>query len=393
MTAQEAKEKGCRTLEGNAITVIQSPRPRTAAPASGPRPPEAKVDAAEQRSRDSDARRILEAELRRDEAQLAAMRKEYNNGEPERQGNERNFQRYLDRVAEMKSRHRAQGKRRRRPQARARQAAAVSRDGADRTRVPVASAAASVALHASATGTADGPAQPYAALDHLATMVAVVQPDGRCVFVNAAFESVLGLSRRSVLRGSLFDWFVDARVVSDTVAAVARNDFATSRFEGLLRRPGHGEALPVHVIVNQMDRGAAVVVELVEIEQQTRQDREERALDQVQATKELIRNLAHEIKNPARRHPRRCAVARHGGRGQGADRVHAGDHPRGGSPAGPGRPPARATPQAARGGRRQHPRSLRTRALVDRGRVSPGSAGASATTTPRSRSSAATASS
>jgi two-component system, NtrC family, nitrogen regulation sensor histidine kinase GlnL len=41
-----------------------------------------------------------------------------------------------------------------------------------------------------------------------------------------------------------------------------------------------------------------VVIELVEIEQQTRQDREERVLGQVQANKELIRNLAHEIKNP-----------------------------------------------------------------------------------------------
>ncbi|WP_442975074.1 two-component system sensor histidine kinase NtrB, partial [Salmonella enterica] len=41
-----------------------------------------------------------------------------------------------------------------------------------------------------------------------------------------------------------------------------------------------------------------VLVELLEIEQQTRQDREERAFDQVQANKELIRNLAHEIKNP-----------------------------------------------------------------------------------------------
>jgi len=174
----------------------------------------------------------------------------------------------------------------------------VSRDGADRSRVAVASATVSASPHASTTDAADSPAQPYAALDHLATMVAVVQPDGRCVFVNAAFESVLGLSRRSVLRGSLFEWFVDARAVSETVAAVARNDFATSRFEGLLRRTGHGEALPVHVIVNQTEPGAAVVVELVEIEQQTRQDREERALDQVQATKELIRNLAHEIKNP-----------------------------------------------------------------------------------------------
>ncbi|MBK6865047.1 MAG: PAS domain-containing sensor histidine kinase [Ideonella sp.] len=129
-------------------------------------------------------------------------------------------------------------------------------------------------------------------------MVAVVQADGHCLFANAAFESVLGLSRRSVLRGLLYDWFVDPVAVADTVAAVARNDYSTSRFEGLLRRPGPGDPLPVHVIVNQLERGPTVVVEMVEIEQQTRQDREERLQDQVQANKELIRNLAHEIKNP-----------------------------------------------------------------------------------------------
>ena len=140
----------------------------------------------------------------------------------------------------------------------------------------------------------------YAAFDHLATMVAVVGDDGECVFANASFENVLGLSRRSVQRGSLFDWFVDSQRLRDTVAAVARNDFSTSRLEALLRRPGalHSEPLPVHVIVNQMDSSSNVVVELVEIEQQTRQDREERALGQAQVTKELIRNLAHEIKNP-----------------------------------------------------------------------------------------------
>ena len=158
---------------------------------------------------------------------------------------------------------------------------------------------ASGSIAAAPAAISEDSATPYAAFDHLATMVAVVQADGRCAFANAAFESGLGLSRRSVLRGVLFDWFVDGRAVADTVAAVARNDFSTSRFEGLLRRPGHAEALPVHVIVNQIDRsGEQVIVELVEIEQQTRQDREERVLDQVQANKELIRNLAHEIKNP-----------------------------------------------------------------------------------------------
>ncbi|CAN7424327.1 nitrogen regulation protein NR(II) [Rhizobacter sp. LjRoot28] len=145
-----------------------------------------------------------------------------------------------------------------------------------------------------------GASSAWNAFDHLATMVAVVQHDGACVFANAAFENVLGLSRRNVLRGSLFDWFVEAQIVRDTVTAVSRNDFSTSRFDGLLKRPlaAHGEPLPVHVIVNQMDAGELVIVELVEIEQQTRQDREERALGQAQANKELIRNLAHEIKNP-----------------------------------------------------------------------------------------------
>jgi two-component system nitrogen regulation sensor histidine kinase GlnL len=146
------------------------------------------------------------------------------------------------------------------------------------------------------------PAEPsiYAAFDHLATMIAVVAESGQCVFANASFENVLGLSRRSVLRGPLFDWFVDPQRLRDTVLSVVRNEFSTSRLETLLRRPGASpaEPLPVHVIVNRMEASTDVVIELVEVEQQTRQDREERALDQAQVTKELIRNLAHEIKNP-----------------------------------------------------------------------------------------------
>ena len=143
-------------------------------------------------------------------------------------------------------------------------------------------------------------ASPYAAFDHLATMAAVISADGRFVFANAAFENVLGLSRSSVLRGSLFDWFVESQRLRDTVAAVLRNDFAVSRLEAQLRRPSasHGDTIPVHVIINQIEMGEGVVVELLEIEQQARQEREERALGQAQANKELIRNLAHEIKNP-----------------------------------------------------------------------------------------------
>ena len=145
------------------------------------------------------------------------------------------------------------------------------------------------------------PPSRYDAFDLLATMVAVVTADGALVFVNARFEDVASLSRRTLMRGSLFDWFADSSPLRETLAAVTRNEIATSRFEGTMRRvpvAAH-ELLPVHVIETQIDHaGDRVLVEMLEIEQQTRQDREERALGQVQANKELIRNLAHEIKNP-----------------------------------------------------------------------------------------------
>jgi chromosome segregation ATPase len=81
-----------------------TPVPKTATPGTsnpgGGKPGNA---SAEQRARDSDSRIILETELKKAEAKLAEQQKEYNNGEPEKQDIEgRNYQRYLDRVAELK---------------------------------------------------------------------------------------------------------------------------------------------------------------------------------------------------------------------------------------------------------------------------------------------------
>jgi len=103
LSAKEAKEKGCKTLEGAPITVVQGLRPAKAASGAAAKPGENKVDPNEQRARDSDARRILEAELKKEEDRLAELQKAYNNGEPERQGDEKNYQKYIDRVAEMKA--------------------------------------------------------------------------------------------------------------------------------------------------------------------------------------------------------------------------------------------------------------------------------------------------
>ena len=105
----EAERLGCKVVEGGNITIVAAPRTNattagrgsTGQPASTP----ARTDnTPEQRARDSDARAILEAELKKTEARQAELLREYNNGEPEKRGDEiRNHQKYLDRVAELKA--------------------------------------------------------------------------------------------------------------------------------------------------------------------------------------------------------------------------------------------------------------------------------------------------
>lgn len=107
LSATEAQTRGCKTIEGAAVTVIQGTQRRDPAPAAGPsttpRAADTRVAPAEQRARDADKRRILEGELSREEERLAGLKRDYAGGQPERRGDERNYQKYLDRVAEMKA--------------------------------------------------------------------------------------------------------------------------------------------------------------------------------------------------------------------------------------------------------------------------------------------------
>ena len=102
ITAKEAEKLGCKRIEGAPVTVIQMTKPR-ASTGTVPAASGARVDPVAQRARDTDARRILEGELHAEEEKLAVMQKEFNNGQPERQGDEKNFQKYLDRVDQMRA--------------------------------------------------------------------------------------------------------------------------------------------------------------------------------------------------------------------------------------------------------------------------------------------------
>lgn len=112
-----AQQRDCKVVEGGNVTIVQGTRPAAPpvstpgtgtsagtgnvvrAPAGSPR-----VEGVDQRARDGEVRSVLEAELRKAEARQAELQKDYNGGEPEKQGSEsRNHQKYLDRVGEMKA--------------------------------------------------------------------------------------------------------------------------------------------------------------------------------------------------------------------------------------------------------------------------------------------------
>lgn len=102
--AAEAKVKGCKVVEGGNVTVVSAGKAATPVRVAAAAPAGPRSDAAEQRARDADSRFILEAELKKAEARAAELQKEFNNGEPEKQGQEsRNHQKYLDRTAELKA--------------------------------------------------------------------------------------------------------------------------------------------------------------------------------------------------------------------------------------------------------------------------------------------------
>lgn len=101
----DSYKNGCKTLDiANGVSVPAPARraaPRAAAPVSTPAD-FPKVNDSQQKARDNDRREILNEELRTEKKKLAEMKKDFNNGEPERMGNEKNYAKYQERVEGMK---------------------------------------------------------------------------------------------------------------------------------------------------------------------------------------------------------------------------------------------------------------------------------------------------
>ncbi|APA69960.1 nitrogen regulation protein NR(II) [Janthinobacterium sp. 1_2014MBL_MicDiv] len=137
-----------------------------------------------------------------------------------------------------------------------------------------------------------------AGLDLLASAVILLDGDGRIGYANAAAENLLESSLKALSRQKLTALFLNPDELAGICAQALEHKFSDLRQDLSLERLGR-EPLRVHSIISALDAPPdSVLIELRENVQQLKLDREERILDQSQVNKELIRNLAHEIKNP-----------------------------------------------------------------------------------------------
>src|ERR1700744_5680733 len=120
----------------------------------------------------------------------------------------------------------------------------------------------------------------------------------RVAYANPSAESMLEMSRRQLTQMAWPEIFSNADELVATITAIAAPGFHAPPLDAVRERPAH-EPLHVHAIVGFLESAQDyVLLELFENERHLRSDREERINDLTAVNKQLIRNLAHEIKNP-----------------------------------------------------------------------------------------------
>ncbi len=138
----------------------------------------------------------------------------------------------------------------------------------------------------------------FAGLDLLGTAVVVLDADLRVVHANPAAEHLLELAAKQLAGQRLPELFTDAQAFeAELRQTIARNWGFWARSLELGRRG----APPLHfscLATPAEGERARLVLELRSTDQHLRIEREERELTQAVANRELIRSLAHEIKNP-----------------------------------------------------------------------------------------------
>jgi len=139
-------------------------------------------------------------------------------------------------------------------------------------------------------------------LDQMPNAIVVFEAESQqLVYANPTAESALDLSRKSLEGQTVQDLFGGTGALNDMITEVKLGHVAAQRQEMVLHSlPGsiHQGSIPAHVVVAALEDPDLIMMEWFPIDQQLRSERDERVTQQVEANKQLMRNLAHEIKNP-----------------------------------------------------------------------------------------------
>lgn len=137
----------------------------------------------------------------------------------------------------------------------------------------------------------------FALLDNLSTLIAIVSLEGQVVYSNSALEVALSSSHRIIQSAPLAQYFQDPSAFNNALEAAQQQQLGTLSFDAVLV-DSFDKALSVYVRMSLPEPEPLIWVEMHAQDAQAKQEREQRLSDQAQANKELVRNLAHEIKNP-----------------------------------------------------------------------------------------------
>ena len=138
----------------------------------------------------------------------------------------------------------------------------------------------------------------FSGLELLPTAVAVLDEALVVRYANPAAESLLDTGVRTLLGQPFVPLFAEQAELGRTLADALANHWDYSARNVSYLRQNHEPMALVAMVAHIVLPETPLLVELRPIEQQLRIAREERMIDQQAANRELIRNLAHEIKNP-----------------------------------------------------------------------------------------------
>ena len=138
----------------------------------------------------------------------------------------------------------------------------------------------------------------FPGLELLATAVVALDEDFIVRYANPAAESLLATGAKSLSGQPFLQLFAERSELERALGEALTTHWDYSAQNVTYSRAGH-EPLPLACSLTRIEsQGLALLAELRPIEEQLRHAREERLLFEQQANRELIRNLAHEIKNP-----------------------------------------------------------------------------------------------